>query len=951
MNSPADWQRVRRLFHDAIQRPDAARAAYLDEQCGEDDALRREVESLLAAHVRAEGFLDRRPELLEQREMRSVPLAPGVRFRSFEISAPLGAGGMGEVYQARDTRLGRDVAIKLLPPDLAADPDRRARFERESRVLAALSHPHVAAIYGIEDIDGRLALVLELIEGPTLADRLASGPLQRGEALRIALVHRDLKPANVKMTLDGVVKLLDFGLAKAAPPGDDAEGTNGAPGIEPRTHEGLILGTGAYMSPEQARGQQVDKRTDIWAFGCLLYEMLSGRRAFPGETIADTIAAVLDREPDWTAVPAAIAPDVHALLRRCLQKDPRRRLHDIADARVVIEDALQSMEAPAARSGQRIPWRRRRIAGVAAILAIAAAVWSLAAWRRPGAFSDVRSGPSLTYLTLAFPEGVGLHSAPALSPDGSTIAFVGIDRQQPRLYVRRLSSPEVNAIHGTEGARQPFWSPDGRWLAFFAGNKLKKVAVDGGAPVDICSAGDARGGSWGNAGIIVFTPHLIDTPVYRVSADGGTPQPVTRLDDSRGDNSHRWPAFLPDGVHFLYFIRSSEDGRRGVYLARIDRPAEVPVERVIESEAEAHYVPFGSDGAGAIITAVADGVRIQRFDAVTRRLMGHPQVLDIRVGGSTAQERAMLAASHGTLAIARQSIDRSNRLVSAARDGSDVRAWPELAPHNWPRLSPDGTRLAFQRVDALRGTADLWVKDLVRRTETRVTTPPAQGLLPAWSPDGERVAMLWGRLTSATIAIGAADGTQTTPSRACPVTRCDPTDWSPDGRTLIVTAQTANGSDVWTLPVEPAAHTQARPLIAEPSSQRDARVSPDGEWLAYVSDESGREEVFVRRMSGRNRTVVSPGGGSQPVWRRDATELFFVDRQGFLHAVPMTRGAGGALVPGQPRRLDVPPIGAGHWGTQYDVSPDGGRVYYIDRAQPDPSTSIEIIFGWTDLLR
>ena len=965
MNSARGWQRVRSLFHEAIQRPRAEWSGFLEQECAGDESLRSEVESLLAAHERAGGFLDRAPMPVLRDVLAAAPLTPGVRLGDFEITGTLGAGGMGEVYRARDTRLGRDVAIKLLPSVLADDPDRRARFERESRLLAALNHPHIAAIHSVEEIDGRLALILELVEGPTLADRLATGPIPIAEALQIArqlaealeaahgkgVVHRDLKPSNVKITSDGAVKLLDFGLAKATPTAiHEGDAQLRSADADP-THDGVILGTGAYMSPEQARGQAVDKRTDVWAFGCVLYEMLTGRRAFSGETISDTIAAILDREPDWTALPPALPPEVHRLVRRCLQKDPRRRIHDIADARVEIDEALDAASAPAA-SPTRAIWANRPMLAIFVVtLLLAGVALSLVAWRPGSRAADPSGAPSLTYLALPLPDGVGLQSPPTVSPDGSSIAFVGSDGKGRRLFVRRLGSPEFRAIPGTEFADDPFWSPDGQWLAFFARGKLKKVAVDRGAPVDICNASEARGGSWGRAGNIIFTPHLIDSAVYRVSANGGVPEPVTRLDESRGDNSHRWPVFLPDGVHFLYFVRSFEDGRRGIYVGRADRPAEAPGARLIESEHEALYVAFESDSVGAVLTAVPDGVQIHRFDASTRTLVGHPRLINVRAGVSTPYAAAMIGASQGTLAFSATSLSRATRLMSAARDGSDVRTLSEREAYNWPRLSPDGTRLVLQRVDGRRGTPDLWVKDLSRGTETRVTSPPNHGGLPVWSPGGDRLAFLWGRVASAGIGIGASDGTSVIASRACPE-RCEPSDWSPDGRTLILTVRTAQGTDVWTMPVEPTGEADvARPVFAERFNERDARISPDGEWIAYVSDESGREEVSVRRMSGGERTVLSPGGGHQPVWRRDGTELFYVDPQGALRAVAVRRGSGGTLVPGVPVQLGVPPIGVGHWGTQDDVTRDGSRVYFLDRQQPEPATRIEVILGWTALLR
>lgn len=847
----------------------------------------------------------------------------------FEITGTLGAGGMGEVYRARDTRLGRDVAVKLLPSVLAGDPDRRARLERESRLLAALNHPHIAAIHSVEEIDGRLALILELVEGPTLADRLATGPIPIAEALQVArqlaealaaahgkgVVHRDLKPSNVKITCDGAVKLLDFGLAKATQTAmHEGDAQLRSAEADP-TLDGVILGTGAYMSPEQARGQAVDNRTDVWAFGCVLYEMMTGRRAFSGDTISDTIAAILGREPDLTALPPALPPEVQRLVRRCLQKDPRRRIHDIADARVEIDEALDAASAPAAAPARAVWANRRMLAILVLTLVVAGLGLSLVAWRVGSRAVGLSRAPSLTYLTLSLPDGVGLQSRPTVSPNGSSIAFIGSDGGGRRLFVRRLDSPQFRAIPGTEFATYPFWSPDGQWLAFFARGKLKKVAVDGGAPVDICNASEARGGSWGRAGTIVFTPHLIDSPVYRVSANGGVSEPVTRLEDSRGDNSHRYPVFLPDGVHFLYFVRSFEDGRRGIYVGRADR-TEAPGARLSESEDAASYVPGGSDSVGAVLTVVPDGVQIQRFDTSTHRLVGHPQLINVRAGVGTPWEPAMIGASQATLAFAATSLSRGTRLMSAARDGSDVRILSERESCNWPRLSPDGTRVVLQRVDGLRGTPNLWVKDLIRGTETRVTSPPNHGALPVWSPGGDRLAFLWGRVASAGIGIGSSDGTSAIVSRVCPE-RCEPSDWSPDGRTLILTVQTAQGTDVWSMPVEPTGEADvARPLFAERFNERDARISPDGEWIAYVSDESGREEISVRRISGGKRTVLSPGGGHQPVWRRDGAELFYVDPQGALRAVAVRRGSGGTLVPGVPVQLGVPPIGVGHWGTR-----------------------------------
>ena len=973
MTSTHGWQRVRSLFHEAVQRPRAERRGFLEQECAGDEPLRGEVESLLAAHDRADGFLDRAPLPVPGGVLAVAPLMPGVRLGDFEVTGTLGVGGMGEVYRGRDLRLGRDVAIKLLPSLLADDPGRRARFERESRLLAALSHPHIAAIHSIEEVDGRFALILELVEGPTLADRLKAGPIATAEALQIArqlaealeaahdkgVVHRDLKPSNVKVTSDGTVKLLDFGLAKATANGS-GEAAKNVSGPDPYpTRDGVILGTGAYMSPEQARGQTVDNRTDVWAFGCVLYEMLTGRRAFSGETISDTIAAILDREPDWTALPPALPPEVQRLVRRCLQKDASRRLHDIADARLEIDEAMDSASASAPSRTPAIRANRPMLAAVVVTLLLAAAALSLGTWRPGSRAADLSSESSPEHLPFALPDGVGLQSPPTLSPDGSAIAFVGSDGKGSRLFVKRFNSPGFNEIPGTESATGPFWSPDGQWLAFFARRKLWKVAVDRGTPVEICDAPTTVGASWGRAGYIVFTSFLIDAPIYRVSEDGGVPEPVTRLDESRGDNSHRWAVFLPDGVHFLYFVRSFENGRRGIYVGRADRPAEVPGARLIESEHGALYVPSESGSVGALLTVVANGVQIWRFDATTRTLVGHPRLVDVRAGAGTPWSPAMISASPGRLAYAATSLPLAPRLVSAARNGSDVQILSERGVYNWPRVSPDDTSVMFQRVHWEHGTPDLWVKEVPSGPERRVTSPPNHASLPVWSPLNHRLAaFLWGRIASAGIAIGEIDGTPIPRSRECPERweRCEPTDWSPDGRTLLLTVRTGQRSDIWTMPVNPTGHADvARPLFDERFNQHDARYSADGQWIAYVSEEGGTEEVWVRRTSGDDRRRISLGGGHQPVWRRnDASaamwELFYVDPQGALHAVALRRGPDGTLVQGVTVKLGVPPIAVGHWGTQYDVTRDGSRVYFLDRQQPEPTTQFGLIEGWTALL-
>jgi hypothetical protein len=570
----AQWDRVRALFHDALDRPPGERAAFLASACGGDPELLGEVESLLAAGTAASGFLEtpvhRLP--LDDGQPAAPVLKPGDRIGGFDVIDALGSGGMGEVYRARDQKLGREVALKLLPRAFADDPQRLARFERESRILASLSHPNIAAIHSIEQLNGMLLLVLELVEGPTLADRLANGALAPDDATRIStqlasaleaahnrgVVHRDVKPANIKVSASGVIKLLDFGLAKEDPyanrPLPDT-----SHGRLDHTTDGLILGTCAYMSPEQARGKPVDKRTDIWAFGCVLYEMLTGHRAFSGATATDTMVAVLERPPDWSRLPASTPAVVRSVLRRCLEKDPGRRFHDIADVRIEIEEAASPPDTAgvAGTSGAgRLQRLALLLAGAAALIAIG--------WFGRTLVDDESTVTPPTRFTWSVPAGAGLDSVPTVSPDGERIAFtaVGLDGGVARLFIRGRHDAEARLITGTDGARQPFWSPDSRTLAYFARGRLMKVAVDGGSPVQVCAAPDGRGGTWGSQGVIVFQPTMTLSGLLQVSAAGGTPQPATLLDLEQGDNSHRWPMFLRSQPNAVACTSDEPTGRR-----------------------------------------------------------------------------------------------------------------------------------------------------------------------------------------------------------------------------------------------------------------------------------------------------------------------------------------------------------------------------------------------------
>ncbi len=952
--STSQWERARALFDQVLEQPAEQRAAFLSETAAGDDAIRAEVESLLAAHNAADGFLETPPLRLTEAAATPPALTPGERVGHFDVIDVLGSGGMGEVYRARDRTLGRDVAIKVLPRALSADPQRMARFERESRILASLNHPRIAAIHSVEVIAGQRLLVLELVEGPTLADRLRAGPLPSAEALGIArelaealeaahnrgIVHRDLKPANIKLTASSGLKLLDFGLAKdrmAAGASPDLSGADG-------TFDGVILGTCAYMSPEQARGKPVDRRTDIWAFGCILFEMLAGARVFAGETASDTMAAVLEREPDWSSLPAGTSPVVRRVLRRCLAKDPDFRLHDIADARLELAEVGSSQDEAAVRPRSRV-----LVGTLVGLILIAVAAGAFEWWRHRAAAAEHAAGRT-TRFTWTLPDGLGLDSPPAVSPDGAVIAFTAKPAAgAPRLYLRWLHQLEPHPVPGTEGARQPFWSPDSRSIAFFARGKLMKVALAGGAPVEIGDAPDGRGGAWSSQGIIVYSPLLIEAGLMRVPANGGTPEPATVLDVERGENSHRWPVFLPDGVHFLYFVRALTPERRGVYLGRIDRPAATPGEPLFRSESEAVYAADEGDRIGVLLTVTNGRIEARPFDAARQRLTGDPRVLDLPAGGNTPYQPMMLNVSTGVLAHARAAIPFGVRLASVERDGRNPALGQERESQNWPRLSPDGLKLARSRLDALAGSSHLWVEDLVRGTRVRATEPPI-GLLPVWAPDGTRLAYVARSVFRGTLTIAASDGTGIVATIGCPGERCDPTDWSRDGRWLLATVSRGRDRDVWLLPADGTG--SAQPLLTQPFAERDARFSPDGRLVAYVSEESGRPEVSVQTIDPpRRRDVISVAGGDQPVWGPGGRELLLVDPEGLLRSAPVSVDASGTPSFGIPVRLDVPPIGSGHWATQYDLSPDGRRIYFFDRRVDPPPSEVGVVVGWRGLLK
>jgi len=939
---PTDrWRRIEELYHAAVARPSSQRSAFVAEACAGDDGLRRDVESLLAHEPESEHFLEAPALDVAAQVMADEQntFSAGQRVGSYTIRSPIGAGGMGEVYRAHDSKLGRDVAIKILPPTLTIDPDRRARFEREARTLAALNHPHIGAIYGLEELGGTPALVLELVDGETLAERIGRGPLALAEAVEAAaqiaealeaahergIVHRDLKPANVKLTPGGIVKVLDFGLAKFVNP-VGADVPHSSITVD-ATHEGTLLGTAGYLSPEQARGQATDKRTDIWAFGCVLYEMLAGLRAFAGDTAADTIPAILDGDVDWQALPERTPAGIRRLLRRCLAKDARHRLRDIGDARLELLDGRDEDPVGAGRPGSGRP----NMPFLAlAFVVVAAASAALGAFFRPDVHNK-RTEPSVRF-SISPPPGAVFADAPdntflALSPDGSQLAVVTTEPAgTTRVWVRPLSSFDATPVTGTEEAASVFWSPDGQSLGFFADHKLKRVDLSGKAPITVCDVPQAEGitGTWGSDGRILFAP-VTGTTVFSVPAGGGTPSAAIAVDEAK-EGVVQWPSFLSDGRRFVYVVRPPDRSHRTLMLAepgKTPRPI-LAVDSNVEWVDPDYFVFARKDG-----TLVA-----QRFDLSRGQIVGEPVSIASSVDYGLGPGRAMFAVSRsGTVAYLPEQV---SQMMWTDRMGKALELVGPSGSYTGLRLSPDGGRVLFGRMQSGTGTADLFVSDLRRRTEDRLTSDPGNEVGGVWLHGGRAIAFAADRggpphLFRKDIATGTEDELLPAGKRQLP------TDVSPDGTTLVFVERTARASGrLWTMALPSHARSA---LIGTTFDESDAHFSPDGLFIAYTSDESGsgRYDVYIAAFPHGPRLRVSTAeGGRAPRWARDGRELFYLTSDRRLVTVPVrTRPS---LELGSGRTLFT--TGATTW-SDYDVSMDGKRFIAIVLPEAAPVAVVQ----------
>jgi eukaryotic-like serine/threonine-protein kinase len=946
--TPERWQQVSRLYHDALARDTSERASFLREACRDDEALRQEVESLLAQPVSTEDFLSEpalamAPGLVED---PAEPTLAGQRLGVYHVQDLIGVGGMGEVYRARDTRLGRDVAIKVLPRLFSADPERLTRFDREARLLASLNHPHVAAIYGFEETGGIHALVLELVEGPTLAERLQRGPVPTAEAMRIArqiadaleaahargVVHRDLKPQNIKVKPDGTVKVLDFGLAKETlATTDDADRSPASAAAFKGTRDGIILGTTRYMSPEQSRGHAVDKRTDIWAFGCIVFEMLTGRAAFPGETISDTLAAVLAQEPDWAALPADTPAAVRSLLRRCLRKDSVDRLHDIADARIEIQDAIADPAAIAAtgskargaRGTRAIPWV---VAAASVAMALFATLWGV---RRTGSPNS-----SVTRLDLDLPPGVELVTvyppAMVLSPDGTRVAFVGVFRGLRQLYTRRLDQFETVPLRGTENANAVFISPDGRALGFITADlALKRVSLADGLVTTIEHDVEfSAGAAWGDDDRITF---VRAGTLWQVPASGGQAKQLTTLDHGKQELLHVWPSVI--GARQTILFASITGSSRGASHIEALSLASGKRRVIVESGTFPLYVASGHlvfFRDGALLGAPFDADRLEVTGPVVR-------VLENLAVGTTMDAPLAALSNAGALMYA-PSEAGTTRLVWVSRQGVEQPISQTPRRYQYPRLAPDGRRAAVTTA------GDLWIQDIARTTFTRLTSEQTVGnAFSVWTPDGKRVLF---RTLTGMYGIDADGSGQ---PFAIPGGRAGdiPCSVAPDGDTLAFMRQNAQTSrDVYVLSL----HSQfaPRPVVNTAAFDGGAQFSPNGHWMAYASDESGQMQVYVRPFPGPDRRwQVSTEGGTQPLWSRNGKEIFY--RFGNKMMVADTT-AGVDPILSKPRQLfEQRYVFQNVSLANYDVSLDGERFVMIkDEAG---SGRLNVVLNWTAELK
>ena len=883
-----------------------------------------------------------------------MSLVQGSRLGPYEILGAIGAGGMGEVYRALDTSLGRQVAIKTLPDALADDPERLTRFEREAKTLATLNHPNIAQIYGLETTSGVRALVMELIEGSTLADRITQGPIPLDEALPIArqiaqaleaahesgIIHRDLKPGNVMVRADGTVKVLDFGLSKNASVSGLA--TDDSPTTAAGTFSGVLLGTAAYMAPEQARGRQVDRRVDIWAFGVLLHELLTGRRLFGGEDLAGTLARVLQERPDVSDAP----PEVRPLLTKCLEKDPKRRLRDIGDFELLIgvPGALPSTRVAPAR------W----VWMLAVAIGVAASAPFAVLWLR-----ERRPQSQQIQFAIEPPPATRFNNGPNAmtpSPDGRFIVFGAGDAPDTSvLWLRSLDALTARPLPGTEGGTFPFWSPDSKSLAFTAGGKLKRIAIAGGPAVTLADANASPItpiGTWNQDGVILFGSNA---GLHRVSASGGESTLLTRTDATQKEGGHGYPQFLPGGRRFLYFVQSADAEVRGVYVSSLDAPDKR--QRILRTSSKAFYAPPRAGYGGYLLWLQDQTLIAQRFEPDEMRLNGEPVAIaeDIALGQVGPIRAAYCVSDAGVLVYFGGPDLAQRRIVWVSRDGRPLGEAVPPDRFGSLALSPDDQQIAFERTvrDTRGATAkpDIWLWTINNKRMTKLTFGTEGDRYPIWSPDNRRIAFTSNRSGGVEIyrkdASGTGEDERLTDSPSGKITL----DWSRNGRYILyreVSQQT--GMDLWALPMDGPTALRPFPVLNGPFNEGSGHVSPDGKWLAYNSNETGVSQIYVRAFpqpasSAGQKWQISQNGGLEMRWRGDGRELYWVTPDGRIWAADIETRSG-RVQSGNPRELFTAPIYTATAGS-FDVTRDGQRfLLLLFASQAEGSIRLNVVSNW-----
>ena len=898
-----------------------------------------------------------------------MTLVPGARLGPYEIQSPIGAGGMGEVYRARDTRLDRTVAIKVLPAQLASDPQFRDRFDREAKAISQLNHPHICTLYDIGSQDGTDFLVMEYLDGDTLADKLAKGPLPLDQALRYAIeiagaldkahragiVHRDLKPGNVMLTKGGT-KLLDFGLAKTGAPAVVGVSLSMLPTTPPNlTAQGTILGTFQYMAPEQLEGQEADSRTDIFAFGAVLYEMLAGRKAFQGKSQASLISAIMSFDPPpLSTLEPLTPPALDRVVTKCLAKDPDERwqsAHDLtSELKWVAEAGSQTGVASPVVAPRRGPLHNARLAWSAAGLFLIALVVS--AFVVVAHFREAPPPPQSVRFQIPTP-GASVAQMFTLSADGRSLAFIANTGGPNQVWVRAMDTLDTRALAGTDGATYPFWSPDGAYLGFFAQGKLKKIAIAGGPALTLCDATSGRGGTWNRDGVIVFSGGPT-SPLVRVSAAGGVPAPVTTLvEGSSGTGGHRFPVFLPDGVHVLYTAGPDKPDAAGVYLGSLDGAVSL---RMLPDPTNALYAPPATrGGSGYLMFRREDTLMAQPFDLKALKLTGEmfPVAEQVPIGGHLGFG-AFSASENGTL-VYRTGGSLSNReVVWVDRTGKRLRAVTKPGAFASLATSPDQQTVAVTLATGGGGQSDIWLQDLGRDVISRFTFRPGITLnRPIWSPDGSRLVFASGLLGTNTFDIyqKPAGGNGQEELLVHASANGVPEDWSPDGKWIVYrqTSQKAD-SDLWLLPLD--GERKPIPYLQTPFDERNARFSPGPgdapRWMAYQSNESGQNQIYVQAIPASGpKYQISTSGGTQPAWRRDGKELFYLSTDLKLMAVPIKLGT--TVEPGTPQELFATAAAAfGIGPIGYAPSPDGERFLVNVPAGGEGATTapITVVLNW-----